>query len=98
MPAALLERCDGSLSLLELKLSPMFAALSDSQAGDTSLEELKNSLTELRVISRLEKERVSSRGELFFRDESRNSLYQIAKLAVTIGEINRARHPVHSGT
>jgi hypothetical protein len=98
MPARLLERCNGALSLLELKLSPLFAALSDRQPGDTSLEQLKSNLTELRIISRLEKDQVVSRGELVFGDESRNSLYQIARLAVTIGEINRSRHPKRSGT
>ena len=95
MPASLLERCNGALSLLELKLSPLFAALSDSKPGDTSLEQLKNNLTELRVISRLEKDQVITRGELLFRDETRNSLYQIAKLAVTIGEIKRSRPGVN---
>jgi hypothetical protein len=95
MPAGLLERCNDNLSILEMKLSPLFAALSDSQPGDTSLEKLKNNLTELRVISRLEKDQVITRGELLFTDESRNSLYQIAKLAVTIGEMKRARPAVN---
>jgi hypothetical protein len=98
MPARLIERCNGALSLLELKLSPLFEALSDRQQSDTSLDQLKNHLTELRIISRLEKDRVISSGELLFRDETKNSLYQITKLAVTIAEMKRSRHPMHSGT
>jgi hypothetical protein len=93
MPASLFERCNGALSLLELKLSPLFAALSDNQPGDISLEQLKNHLAELRIISRLEKDQVTTRGELLFSDETKNSLYQMAKLAVTIGEIKRSRQP-----
>lgn len=93
MPAGLLERCSSSTFLLELKLTPLLTALSERQPADISLEQLKNSLTELRVSSRLEKDQVSSRGELLFRDEKKNSLYQIAKLAVTISEMKRARQP-----
>jgi hypothetical protein len=95
MPAGLLERCNGALWILEMKLSPLFAALSDSKPGDTSLEQLKNHLTELHIISRLEKDQVSTRGELLFKDESRNSLYQIAKLAVTIGDSKRPKPAVN---
>lgn len=98
MPAGLLERCSGALSLVELKLTPLLTELSDRQPGNTSLEQLKNNLTELRIISRLEKDQLSARGELIFRDETKNSLYQIAKLAVTIGEMKRSRQPVRPGT
>jgi hypothetical protein len=98
VPAALLERCSGSLSVLELKLSSFFTALSDSQPGDSSLELLKNNLAELRVLTRMEKDQLSTRGELQFSDETRNSLYQIAKLAVTIGETKRSGKSANSGT
>ncbi len=97
MPAPLLERSNGALSLLELKLTPLMTALSDLQPGNESLDQLKNSLAELRVISRLEKDLVGTRGELLFRDETKNSLYQIAKLAVTMSETKRAAQPQHPG-
>jgi hypothetical protein len=93
MPAGLLERCSSSTFLLELKLTPLLTALSERQPSDISLEQLKISLTELHVSSRLDKDQVSSRGELLFRDEKKNSLYQIAKLAVTISEMKRALQP-----
>lgn len=92
MPASLFVRCNGALSMLELKLSQLFAAFSDRQPDDTSFEQLKNNLTELRVTSRLEKDQVTTRGELLFSDETKNSLYQIAKLAVTIGEMKRSKN------
>ena len=87
MPASLFARCSGALSMLELKLSQLFAALSDRQPDDTSLEQMKNNLSELRITSRLEKDQITTRGELLFSDETKNSLYQIAKLAVTMGEM-----------
>ena len=86
MQTALLERAIGANYLLELKLSPLFAALSDRQPGSTSLEQLKNRFEELRIISRLEKEQALTKGELVFSDKSKNSLYQIAEIAVLIGE------------
>jgi hypothetical protein len=96
MPASLLERCNGALSMLELKLSQIFAVLSDRQSDDPSFEYLKNNLTGVRVTSRLEKEQVTTRGELIFSDAKKNSLYQIANLAVTIGEMKRSRNPKSS--
>lgn len=96
MPASLFARCDGALSMLELKLSQLFTTFSDRQSDDTSFEQLKNNLTELRVTSRLEKEQVTTRGELIFSDATKNSLYQIANLAVTIGEMKRSSNPKSS--
>jgi hypothetical protein len=93
MPTSLLERCNGALSMLELKLSQIFAVLSDRQPDDPSFDYLKNNLAGLRVTSRLEKEQVTTRGELIFSDATKNSLYQIANLAVTIGEMKRSRNP-----
>lgn len=93
MPASLLERCNGALSMLELKLSQIFAVFSDRQPDDPSFEYLKNNLTGVRVSSRLEKEQVTTRGELIFSDATKNSLYQIANLAVTISEMKRSRNP-----
>ncbi len=86
MSAALLERATGATSLLELKLSSIFAALSDRQPGNTSFDQLKSHLTELRVSSRLEKEQAITKGELIFSDGNRNSLYQLAEMSVLIGE------------
>jgi hypothetical protein len=96
MPASLFARCDGALSMLELKLSPLFAAFSDRQPDDPSFEQLKNNLTELRITSRLEKDQISTRGELMFSDATKNSLYQLVKLAVTISEMKRSRNPKSS--
>ncbi len=96
MSASLLERCNGALSMLELKLSPLFEAFMSRQPGDTPLEQLKNNLTELRVTSRLEKDQVTTRGELIFSDATKNSLYQIANLAVTIGDMKRPKSPEHA--
>lgn len=90
MPAHLLERASGAISMMELKLGPLFEALGSSRQGDATFEQLKNSLAELRISSRLEKDQVSSRGELLFRDENRNSLYQLAKLGVAIGDARRS--------
>lgn len=92
MPASLFARCNGALSTLELKLSQLFAAFSDRQPDDPSFEQLKNNLTDLRITSWLEKDGVTTRGELLFSDETKNSLYQIAKLAVTLGEIKRSKN------
>ena len=96
MPASLFERCNGALSMLELKLSEIFTAFSDLQPDDPSIGHLKNNLAAVRVTSRLEKEQVTTRGELIFSDATKNSLYQIAYLAVTISEIKRSRNPKSS--
>lgn len=90
MPASLLERADGAVNILELKLSPIFTALSanDSLPGDKrdSLEQLSSHLTELRITSRQEKEQAITHGELLFNDKSKNSLNQLAELSISIGE------------
>ncbi len=95
-PASLFECCNGALSMLELKLSQIFAVFSDRQPDDPSFEYLKDNLTGVRVSSRLEKDQVTTRGELIFSDTTKNSLYQIANLAVTIGKMKRPKSSEHA--
>jgi len=90
MPATLLERATTATHLLELRLTPLFTALSERQPDSIALEQLKGHLAELRFTSRLEKEQAITKGELIFSDSSRNSLYQLAEMSVRIGEQKHA--------
>jgi hypothetical protein len=98
MPAALLDRASGGLATLELKLAPLFATALESKlvANDAraTFEQISSRFKELRVSSRMEKERAVSQFELFFKDESKNSLNQIAEMSIVIADTTFAEYRV----
>jgi hypothetical protein len=90
MPKELLDRATDGTGLLEIKLGPLFTSASKFSRlpGDSrkSLELLGSRLKELRAVSRVEKDRATSRLVLLFQNQDRNSLNQFGEMSMLIAD------------